>query len=135
MTEPFSPRELTARVRAMLRRPRSSRQARQDEESELRTFGPLQIDALGREVWLDGTPLELTCTQFDLLGILSVRPPMAFSRQQLIDAAWGATWVGDEHLVDVHIGHLRRKLGDDATRPRFVRTIRGMGYRMCTGDD
>jgi DNA-binding response OmpR family regulator len=135
MTKPFSPRELSARVRAMLRRPRSSRQRQQDQEPELRTFGPLQIDALGREVWLDGTSIELTRTEFDLLATLSARPRMAFSRQQLIDAVWGAAWVGDEHLVDVHIGHLRRKLADDATRPRFVRTVRGVGYKMGTGDE
>ena len=58
---------------------------------------------------------------------------MAFSRRQLIDTVWGPTWVGDEHLVDVHIGHLRRKLGDDATAGRFVHTMRGVGYRMGTG--
>ncbi len=68
-----------------------------------------------------------------LLTTLSGRPQMAFSRAQLIEAVWGARWVGDEHLVDVHIGHLRRKLGDDATRPRFIRTVRGVGYRMGTG--
>ena len=135
MTKPFSPRVLSARVRAMLRRPRVSRPSGQQvQEPELRTFGPLQIDPLGRDVWLDGTPVDLTRTEFDLLSVLSARPRMAFSREQLIDAVWGATWVGDEHLVDVHIGHLRRKLGDDASRPRFVRTVRGVGYRMGTGD-
>ena len=135
MTKPFSPRELSARVRAMMRRPRPSRQARQEDETEMRRFGPLQIDALGREVWLDGWPIELTRTEFDLLATLSARPRLAYSRQQLIHAVWGSAWVGDEHLVDVHIGHLRRKLGDDATRPRFVRTVRGVGYKMGTGDD
>ena len=58
---------------------------------------------------------------------------MAFTRRQLIDAVWGADWVGDEHLVDVHVGHLRRKLGDDAAAGRFVRTVRGVGYRMGSG--
>ena len=136
MTKPFSPRELSARVRAMLRRPRPSRQSGGgDEEPEVRTFGSLRIDPLGRDVWLDRQPIDLTRTEFDLLAALSARPRMAFSRQQLIDAVWGATWVGDEHLVDVHIGHLRRKLGDDANRPRFVRTVRGVGYRMGTGDE
>jgi DNA-binding response OmpR family regulator len=59
---------------------------------------------------------------------------MAFSRRQLIDSVWGSEWVGDEHLVDVHIGHLRNKFGDDAAEGRFVRTIRGIGYRMGTGE-
>lgn len=132
MTKPFSPRELTARVRAMLRRPRSST-TQKDEAADVRTFGPLVIDPLGREVWLDEQLVELTRTEFDLLEALSARPRMAFSRQQLIDAVWASAWVGDEHLVDVHIGHLRRKLGDDAIKPRFVRTVRGVGYRMGDG--
>jgi DNA-binding response OmpR family regulator len=134
MTKPFSPRELSARVRAMLRRPRSKATTSPDENSALMTFGPLGIDPLGRDVWLDGEPIELTRTEFDLLVTLASRPRMAFSRQQLIDAVWATTWVGDEHLVDVHIGHLRRKLRDDASKPRFVRTVRGIGYRMGTGD-
>lgn len=133
MTKPFSPRELSARVRAMLRRPRTPMPGARDDEEQVRAFGPLRIDRLGREVWLGDEPVQLTRTEFDLLATLSDRPRMAFSRQQLIDAVWGPTWVGDEHLVDVHIGHLRRKLGDEANRPRFVRTVRGVGYRMGTG--
>lgn len=133
MTKPFSPRELSARVQAMMRRPRAARGA--GDGGELRRFGSLKVDPEGREVWLDERPIELTRTEFDLLAALSGRPSMAFSRQQLIDAVWGPTWVGDEHLVDVHIGHLRRKLGDDANRPRFIRTVRGVGYRMGAGDD
>lgn len=133
MTKPFSPRELSARVRAMLRRPRSSG-SREPAEPDVRRFGPLSVEPLAREVWLDGRLVDLTRTEFDVLETLSGRPRMAFSRQQLIDAVWGATWVGDEHLVDVHIGHLRRKLGDDASKPRFIRTVRGVGYRMGDGD-
>ena len=132
MTKPFSPRELVARVQAMLRRPRPLGQAA-DSEQGGRKFGPLTIDPGGREVWLDRQPVALTRTEFDLLATLSERPRMAFSRQQLIEAVWGPTWVGDEHLVDVHIGHLRHKLADDAAEGRFVRTIRGVGYRMGTG--
>ena len=132
MTKPFSPRELMARVQAMLRRPRPLR--RPDDGGEAaRTFGDLTIDTVGRDVWLEGDPVALTRTEFDLLAALAERPRMAFSRRQLIDHVWGETWVGDEHLVDVHIGHLRRKLGDDATEGRFVRTVRGVGYRMGTG--
>ena len=132
MTKPFSPRELSARIQAMMRRPRADRPT--DQGPELRRFGPLAIDLEGREVWLDEQPIELTPTEFGLLATLSGRPRMAFSRQQLIDAVWGSTWVGDEHLVDVHVGHLRKKLGDDAGAPRFIRTVRGVGYRMGTGD-
>ena len=131
ITKPFSPRELMARIQAMLRRPRSPREA-EDQRHDLR-FGDLRIDVQGRDVWLGGEPVALTRTEFDLLAALAERPRMAFSRRQLIDHVWGQTWVGDEHLVDVHVGHLRRKLGDDATEGRFVRTVRGVGYRMGSG--
>lgn len=131
MTKPFSPRELVARLRAMLRRPRPL--GSRPESPELRAFGPLAVDPVGRDVWLDGEPVPLTRTEFDVLAVLSERPRMAFSRRQLIDQVWGQTWVGDEHLVDVHIGHLRRKLGDDAGAARFIRTVRGIGYRMGSG--
>lgn len=131
MTKPFSPRELIARVQAMLRRPRPRREA--DAAEDTRTFGALTVDPVGRDVWLAGEPVALTRTEFDLLATLSERPRMAFSRRQLIDQVWGQTWVGDEHLVDVHIGHLRRKLGDDATEGKYIRTVRGIGYRMGTG--
>lgn len=132
MTKPFSPRELVARVQAMLRRPRLTG-ATAPDDPEVRTFGPLRIDLAGHEVWLEDDLVSLTRTEFDLLATLSQRPRVAFSRGQLIEAVWGPTWVGDEHLVDVHVGHLRRKLGDDAAQPRFVRTVRGVGYRMGTG--
>lgn len=129
VTKPVSPRELVARVRAMLRRPRTGTAAAPVDEPP-RVFGPLRIDVAARDVHVDDRSVELTRTEFDLLAALSARPRMAFSRQQLIDAVWGEGWVGDEHLVDVHVGHLRRKLGDDPAAPRFVRTVRGVGYRM-----
>jgi len=132
MTKPFSPRELTARIQAMLRRPRAAGRPT-DVPNDVRGFGSLSIDPIARDVWLGGEPVALTRTEFDLLAALSERPRMAFSRRQLIDTVWGPAWVGDEHLVDVHIGHLRRKLGDDAVEGRFVRTVRGVGYRMGTG--
>jgi DNA-binding response OmpR family regulator len=132
MTKPFSPRELVARTQAMFRRPRPLGHAA-DPGEPARRFGPLTIDPLSREVWLDDEPVALTRTEFDLLSTLSERPRMAFTRQQLIEAVWGPSWVGDEHLVDVHVGHLRSKLGDEASVGRFVRTVRGVGYRMGTG--
>ena len=136
LTKPFSPRELVARVKAMLRRPRAVPAPGvpdQEYEEPPRTFGLLQVDVTAREVRVDGQVVEVTRTEFDLLATLSARPRMAFSRRQLIEAVWGESWVGDEHLVDVHIGHLRRKLGDDPAAPRFVRTVRGVGYRMGEG--
>jgi len=133
MTKPFSPRELMARIQAMLRRPRPLGHVSEDR-GDTQQFGALRIDVAGRDAWLDGEPIALTRTEFDLLATLAEHPRMAFSRRQLIDGVWGSAWVGDEHLVDVHIGHLRRKLGDEATAGRFVRTIRGVGYRMGTGE-
>lgn len=130
LTKPFSPRELIARLRAMLRRPRRVGEQR---PSEALQFGDLVIDLMGRDVWLDGVPVHLTRTEFDVLAALASEPNVAFSRRQLIDAVWGGAWVGDEHLVDVHVGHLRRKLDDDAASPRFIRTVRGVGYRMGPG--
>ncbi|PFG45006.1 DNA-binding response OmpR family regulator [Georgenia soli] len=131
LTKPFSPRELVARVRVMLRRPRRS--SGEGEREVALTFGSLEVDVAGREVRLGGEPVELTRTQFDVLAALATRPRMVFSREQLIEAVWGPGWVGDEHLVDVHIGHVRRKLGDDPADPVFIRTVRGVGYRMGPG--
>ena len=134
LTKPFSPRELLARIHAMLRRPRASTVSRQSSlEAQPRVFGSLTISVAGREVHLDGEAVALTRTEFDVLEALSARPMLAFSRRQLIDAVWDQSWVGDEHLVDVHVAHLRRKLGDDPSSPRFVRTVRGIGYRMGEG--
>ena len=133
LTKPFSPRELMARIQAMLRRPRPLGQVA-DDRGDTQQFGNLRIDVIGRDVWIDGEPVALTRTEFDLLATLAGRPRMAFSRRQLIDSVWGSDWVGDEHLVDVHIGHLRHKLGDDAAEGRFIRTIRGIGYRMGAGE-
>jgi len=131
LTKPFSPRELLARIHAMLRRPRTTTASGQPmQEEPPRVFGALSIDVAAREVHLDGESVILTRTEFDVLEALSTRPKLVFSRRQLIDAVWDQTWVGDEHLVDVHIGHLRRKLGDDPSTPRYVRTVRGIGYAM-----
>lgn len=137
VTKPFSPRELVARIRAMLRRPRTvSTTTEADavpDQPPPRVFGPLRVDVAGREVFVDERPITLTRTEFDVLAALSARPGVVFSRRQLLDAVWTESWVGNEHLVDVHIGHLRRKLGDDPADPRYVMTVRGVGYRMGSG--
>jgi DNA-binding response OmpR family regulator len=129
VTKPFSPGELMARIRAMLRRPRPSR-----ERSEgVRRFGDLEIDPQAREVRCAGAHVELTKLEFDLLDALSGEPRIAFSRERLLERVWGDRWFGDDHVVDVHIANLRTKLGDDPRSPRYVRTIRGVGYRMGEG--
>jgi DNA-binding response OmpR family regulator len=136
VTKPFSPRELVARIRAMLRRPRTvaaTLASAVPDEPPPRVFGELRIDMASREVFIDDDPIMLTRTEFDVLAALSARPGVVLSRRQLLDAVWAESWGGNEHLVDVHIGHLRRKLGDDPATPRYVITVRGVGYRMGRG--
>jgi DNA-binding response OmpR family regulator len=136
VTKPFSPRELVARIRAMLRRPRDTaapHTAAVGTEAQPRVLAGLSIDIDRREVLLDGEPVTLTRTEFDVLAELSSRPGVVFSRRQLLEAVWSDTWFGDEHLVDVHVGNLRRKLGDTPGDARHVITVRGVGYRMGSG--
>ena len=128
ITKPFSVRELVARVQAVLRRPRTTAAAATEPT---RTFGDLVIDLTGRLVRVGGVSVALTRTEFDLLAALAVRPHQVFSRRQLIDIVWDPAWVGDERIVDVHIGHLRRKLGDASGSDGYIDTVRGVGYRMA----
>lgn len=129
--KPFSPREVVARVSAVLRRPRPSMAARRTE-AELREFGILRIHPDAREVWLGDRKVELTRTEFDILDVLSSQPRSALTRRQIIDQVWNTDWVGDDHVVNVHVANLRRKLGDDPDNPRLLLTVRGVGYRMGT---
>jgi len=124
LVKPFSPRELVARVRALLRRPRGGA----DERAP--TPVGFEIDESRRVVRVDGTPVELTALEFDLLAVLARDPGVVVGRQALLDRVWGPEFVADDHLVDVHIANLRRKLGDDPARPRFIETVRGVGYRL-----
>ena len=130
LTKPFSPNELLARVRALLRRPRGpSSRAKPN-----RRVGDLTIDPDAREVLQGGEPIELTRLEFDILDALSEVPRVVVTRAQLLERVWGSGWVGDDHVVDVHVANLRRKLRDDPVRPRYVRTIRGIGYRVEPGE-
>jgi DNA-binding response OmpR family regulator len=136
ITKPFSPRELVARIQAMLRRPRRVPQdavPSAEERRPPRRIGALSIDVDGREVHLDESEILLTRTEFDILDALSSRPGKVLGRRQLIEIVWGETWVGSDNIVDVHVGHLRRKLGEDPAEPRYVTTVRGVGYRMGRG--
>ena len=131
LTKPFSPRELVARVQTVLRRPR--RPAARDAAEPPRQFGMLRIDAGGHEVWVGEEPVFVTRTEFDILDVLSAQPKLALSRRQIINEVWDTTWVGDEHVVDVHIANLRKKLDDPPTDPHYILTVRGVGYRMGSG--
>jgi DNA-binding response OmpR family regulator len=151
MTKPFSPRELVARVRALLRRPRSETppptaaaalaptpsvsadHASGIPQREPIRVGDLTVDGEAREVRVAGRLIELTRTEFDLLAALAARPGMVFSREELLRSVWGPSWIGDTHAVDVHLAHVRQKLGDSAATQRYVRTVRGVGYRIGPG--
>ena len=130
VTKPFSARELVARIRAMLRRPRGAGAIPAAAPAGVRTLGDLEIDAPAREVRVAGRTVELTKIEFDLLSVMADSPRVAFTRGQLLERVWGSGWFGDDHVVDVHVSKLRQKLGDDPRSPRFVRTVRGVGYRV-----
>jgi two-component system alkaline phosphatase synthesis response regulator PhoP len=123
LTKPFSPRELVARVKAALRR---LRDGVGPAGSTTMAFRHVRIDAGSREVWVDGEPVNLTPTEFDLLKTLAEHRGIVLSREQLLQQVWGYDFYGEERVVDVHIGHIRQKLGDD----RFIATVRGVGYRF-----
>jgi DNA-binding response OmpR family regulator len=127
LAKPFSPRELVARAKALLRRPRA-RAATAPDASRLPAG--LDIDEPRRGVTVDGRAVDLTALEFDLLATLARDPGTVVRRATLLDRLWGAEYVADEHLVDVHVANLRRRLGDDAEHPRFVETVRGVGYRL-----
>jgi DNA-binding response OmpR family regulator len=130
LTKPFSPRELVARIKVMLRRPRARPDGAGVHE---RVFGDLRIDPESREVTLAGAPVDLTRTEFDILDVLSTNPRRVHSRAHLVDEVWGQGWVGDERVVDVHVAHIRAKVGEDVAEPKYVLTVRGVGFRMGTG--
>ncbi len=125
VTKPFSPRELTARVRTVLRR--SSREA---PTAERLTFDSLSIDSRTREVKRDGADLALTAKEFDLLWFLARHPRQVFSRDHLMDRVWGYESALDTGTVTVHVRRLREKIEDDPSQPRFLQTVWGVGYRF-----
>src|ERR671913_662778 len=128
LTKPFSPGELVARIRAMLRRPR--REAREAEEDAPLRFGELTIHPARHEVRLKEKEVPLTALQFDLLATLASRPGLVFNRKQLLERVWGDDYFGSDHVVDVHIANLRKKVEEDPSDPRYVQTVRGVGYRF-----
>jgi two-component system alkaline phosphatase synthesis response regulator PhoP len=130
MTKPFSPRELIARVRAMLRRPRHDAHEVLPDSPPQR-FGHLLIDYTRHDVSVAGTVVALTSLEFSLLTALAAHPGRVFTRDQLLEQVWGANYFGDDHVVDVHIANLRKKLGDDPAAPAYIETVRGAGYRFA----
>lgn len=100
-------------------------------ESSRQVFGPLSVDVARREVLVADEQIRLTRTQFDILAALAQRGSRVTSRRELLDAVWGPDWAGCADVVDVHIGQLRRKLGDNPASPLLVLSVRGIGYRLC----
>ncbi|CAG1003240.1 Alkaline phosphatase synthesis transcriptional regulatory protein PhoP [Anaerolineales bacterium] len=132
LTKPFSPRELVARVKAILRRSRK-RGARDESDLPERQglyFDDLSINPETRQVVCNDKPVELTQREFELLYALAEQPGRVFSRDQLLERVWGHDFAGIDRVVDVHIGILRKKLEDDSANPGLIQTVRGVGYKF-----
>lgn len=127
LTKPFSPRELVARIRAILRR---SRADEPDAGTATLTFDGLTISEVAREIHCDDAEVEISTLEFDLLLSLARAPGRVFSRAQLLEQVWGWDYYGVDRVVDVHIANIRRQLHDDAENPRFIGTVRGIGYKF-----
>ena len=123
VTKPFSPRELTARIKAALRR---INLAEIKSDVDIMVFNKIRIDQGSRKVWVNEELIDLTAIEFDLLAALAEHPGLVLSREQLLERVWGHDYFGELRVVDVHIGHIRQKLEDD----RFIDTVRGIGYRF-----
>ena len=130
VVKPFSAREVIARVRAVLRRAGAAA-ARVQSTVEI---AGVRLDPARRSVTLDGEPLELARKEFDLLALLMSEAGSVVSRERLIDEVWDVNWFGSTKTLDVHVSALRRKLDDDPAAPRFIHTVRGVGFRF-TGPD
>ncbi|HEX6101144.1 MAG TPA: response regulator transcription factor [Thermoanaerobaculia bacterium] len=127
LPKPFEPRELVARIQAVLRRGKS------EEDAELLRVGPLELNWTARSARLDGKELLLTAAEFSLLGLLVRNRGRVLTRDRILDETKGLDWESYDRSIDVLVSRLRQKLGDDAKRPAFIRTIRGTGYSFIGG--
>ena len=130
VVKPFSGAEVVARIRAVLRRAASS----QAPEGPI-VLGDLVVDTAARRARVDGRELALSRKEFDLLSELARHAGAVVTREQLMARVWDENWFGSTKTLDVHMGWLRRKLGDDASTPRYLHTIRGVGYRLAAPED
>ena len=126
MTKPFSPRELLARIKARLRRLNPKEEA----DAQIITRGELQVDVTEFRVYVRGVETELTPKEFELLRILAAHPGKVYSRDELVERIWGYEYNGDTRTVDVHVRHLRLKVERDPSKPEYIETLRGIGYRF-----
>ncbi len=132
VVKPFSAREVAARIRAVLRRADAEGSAGRDGPLEV---GPVQLDPDRRSASVEGQQLELTRKEFELLELLLREAGNVVSRERLIDEVWDVNWFGSTKTLDVHVSSLRRKLGDDSADPRFIHTLRGVGFRFAAPEE
>ncbi|MFD1395485.1 response regulator transcription factor [Kroppenstedtia eburnea] len=130
MTKPFSPRELVARVKAILRRMEALRDQGIPGDRNCLRVGELEIDTEGYEVRKKGDPVDLTPKEFELLIHLASHRGKVLSRDQLLNAVWDYDYIGDTRIVDVHVSHLREKVEEDSRNPIYIKTVRGIGYKF-----
>lgn len=135
VTKPFSIRELTARIKALLRRTHAAEQAPADSDRPKLTFAELAIDLDNRKVALAGQRVELTAKEFDLLALFTAHPGRTYSREQLLDQVWGYQFGGYRHTVNSHINRLRTKIEPDPNQPKFIKTVWGVGYRFAEREE
>jgi two-component system response regulator RegX3 len=132
VVKPFSARELVARVRAVLRRTAEAGERRHEGVTEV---GDVRLDPARRTVAFRGEELELSRKEFDLLRLLIENAGSVVTRERLIDEVWDTNWFGSTKTLDVHVSGLRKKLGDDSGAPRYIHTVRGVGFRFASADE
>lgn len=135
LTKPFSIRELIARVKAIFRRVEVLGSGVPDDKTDLVAVGDLVLDAGRRKVTLSGKPVQLTSREFDLLGHFARNPGRVYTRSQLLDQVWGYGYEGYEHTVNSHINRLRGKIEADPARPRYIKTVWGVGYKFADREE
>jgi DNA-binding response OmpR family regulator len=131
LTKPFSVRELTARVKAILRRIKIDHELKTESLSDRFQIGGLTVDFRKRKVELNGEVIELTAKELELLMLFARNPGRAYTRHELLDLVWGYQFVGYSHTVNTHINRLRSKIEDDPSAPKLIKTVWGLGYRFA----
>ncbi len=136
VVKPFSAREVAARIRAVLRRTDDGAAAPPGAEKQgPQEVGPVRVDRDRREARVNDEEIDLTRKEFELLELLTREAGSVISRERLIDEVWDTNWFGSTKTLDVHVSSLRRKLGDDSQNPRFIHTVRGVGFRFAAADE
>jgi two-component system response regulator RegX3 len=135
IVKPFSAREVAARIRAVLRRAGDHAELAASVKQGPREIGPVKVDRARRVASVGGAEMDLTRKEFELLELLTRDAGSVISRERLIDEVWDTNWFGSTKTLDVHVSSLRRKLGDDSQNPRFIHTVRGVGFRFASAEE